>query len=333
MVVMSSNKRILNISSRIRNYSVEFTSEIPDADYYIIDKTVYSLYNYKFKHLKNILLLKANEYTKSWNFLHEIIDHLLRHRIKRNWHICVIGGGTIQDAASFVLSILKRGIQWSFVPTTLLAQSDSCIGSKTSINFKWYKNQIGTFYPPSKVHINTDYLATLSQNDIKSGIGEIIKIHMIEGQHISEMERDLQAKNWNNLIYRSLLFKKKYIEEDEFDLGRRRILNYGHTFGHAIETATKFKIPHGIAIAEGIKIINKISNDVGYLTNEDLKAMNGLINKYVNPNIEIEKKNLADILEKDKKSGKNLKAVFTRGFGKMFIREIKFENLERLNYV
>ena len=331
MVDMLFNKA-LYIKSRIHNYSVEFKDTIPNAKAFIIDKNVYDIYEKQFKDLKNIILLEASEKVKSWNNIKNIINKFISLNVSRNDTICVIGGGTIQDISSFVSSIYKRGINWIFIPTTLLAMADSCIGSKTSINYKGYKNQLGTFYPPKKIYINTDYISSLSGDDILSGIGEIIKIHLIKGIHPKKIDILIEQRDWKKLIYNSLLYKKKYIEKDEFDLKDRRILNYGHTFGHAIETLTKFSIPHGKAVMYGILLANYISFKLGYLTFEDDFLMSSIILKRLYPpKLNINAKDLTKIIKRDKKvSGDNINLILTKGWGKMFVKSISLKSLENI---
>ena len=327
---MSSYKHLMRVSSKIQDYDVWLTKSVPIADYYIIDEKVYKLYNEQYHYPDNHLLLRANERTKSWSYLSRIIKHLIDQGIKRNDRICVIGGGTIQDVASFIASIYKRGIEWVYAPTTLLAQCDSCIGSKTSINYGRYKNQIGTFYPPRHVYINTDYIKTLKKRDIYSGIGEIIKIHLINGKFLHELEKDLEKKDWERIIFRSLLFKKRYIELDEYDWNERRILNYGHTFGHAIESVTNYKVPHGQAVMLGMQIANYISWKEGLLSVADAERMNEIMMPYL-PRVnlyDIDSNMIREILLKDKKVSDNkLEMILTRGPGNMFRHKLNLDKV------
>jgi 3-dehydroquinate synthase len=156
------------------------------------------------------------------------------------------------------------------VPTTLLAQADSCIGSKSSINVGSFKNVVGTFTPPDVVWINPRVLRTLDPVDLRSGIGEMLKVHAVAGPS----SFDEIAKQYGQLasdeavllafIERSLRLKQRLIEIDEFDEGPRRVMNYGHSFGHAIESATSFAIPHGIAISIGMDMANFVAARLGF---------------------------------------------------------------------
>ena len=182
----------LNIKSKIKDYSVRFVedfSEVPGKDsiresFFIIDQNVYNLYREKFRGIvqqDNHLIVEATEVHKSYDYIKVVIRALLDKNIKRNMTLVAVGGGIIQDITGFIASILFRGIEWAFYPTTLLAQSDSCIGSKTSVNVDDFKNQLGTFYPPQFVILDVNFLKTLGLADMKSGLGEIIKVHFLDG--------------------------------------------------------------------------------------------------------------------------------------------------------
>ena len=184
--------------------------------------------------------------------------------------LIAIGGGIIQDITCFLAATLLRGIDWKFYPTTLLAQADSCIGSKSSINAGTAKNILGTFTPPREVFVSTRVLNTLDEKDVRSGVGEMLKVHAIDGvasfDRIAGDYEDLFVSPNVMMMYirRSLEIKKGYIETDEFDRGSRNIFNYGHSFGHAIEAATDFAIPHGIGVTIGMDMANFVSGEIGF---------------------------------------------------------------------
>ena len=153
----------------------------------------------------------------------------------------------------------------AFLSDTLLAQADSCIGSKSSINCGHAKNILGTFTPPERVVVDARFLDTLDERDLRSGVGEMLKAHAIEGpaafDEIAAAYADLfrNAATLQHFVRRALEIKKGYVEEDEFDRGPRNVFNYGHTFGHAIEAATDFAVPHGIAVTLGMDMANFIA--------------------------------------------------------------------------
>lgn len=207
------------------------------------------------------LSVRSSETLKSLEQTPRVIEALLRMDIRKNSVLLVIGGGVVQDLGCFIASILFRGIRWNFVPTTLLAQADSCIGGKSSINLAQQKNPIGTFHSPSEVLVCPAFLQTLPDNQYRSGVGEIIKLLWIRDPMEFSRAMNLELSSATprkkpsqilSLIYRTLQTKKEYIERDEFDTGPRKILNFGHTFGHAFESVTRYAIPHGVAVTLGM---------------------------------------------------------------------------------
>lgn len=215
------------------------------------------------------LRIEATERNKSLERFPAYVDHLVRHQVRRDHCLIAVGGGIIQDIACFLASTFLRGIAWKFVPTTLLAQADSCIGSKSSINSGGAKNILGTFNPPRSVFISGRFLDTLDERDVRSGLGEMLKAHAIDGPAAFDAiaaayDRIVRDRaTMLSFLRRSLEIKKRYIEEDEFDRGPRNVFNYGHTFGHAIEAASNFTIPHGIAVTIGMDMANRAAVHFG----------------------------------------------------------------------
>jgi len=204
------------------------------------------------------ITLKAEEEMKSLDEISGFITQLRRYGANRDNHLLAIGGGVIQDIAGFVASIYMRGIPWTYVPTTLLAMTDSCIGGKSSINVGPYKNLVGTFHPPSKVLLDPTLASTLSVEQRVSGLIEACKICYCRGAESFREYLDLQPassmppERIEQVVQLSLASKKWFIEVDEFDRAERLLLNFGHTFGHAIEGASHFRISHGVAVGVGV---------------------------------------------------------------------------------
>jgi len=282
----------LTIESNIRNYDVIFENNFDFIkDFHalnnaiiIIDKNVYSLYEEHFQNIKedDLFLFDAIEENKTFDYVKEIYDFLLSKSVKRNLTIISIGGGITQDITGFVASTLYRGVNWIFVPTTFLAITDSCIGSKTSLNYDKYKNLMGTFYPPSKIHINSDFLKTLKELDFFSGIGETIKFQLMKEEYpkdFKEIEKIITNVVQNedarlDIIHDNMEIKLGYMKGDEFDLGRRNLLNYGHCFGHALETSSNYYVPHGIAVNIGMIFANILSVSRHLTTQRDADMIN-----------------------------------------------------------
>jgi len=280
---------------------------------YIVDQNIARIYDNRLENIINsqkVLFLEATEENKSLAQFPSYVDSLVGLNIRRGQKLVAIGGGIIQDITCFLAATLMRGLPWMFYPTTLLAQSDSCIGSKSSINSGEVKNILGTFTPPEQVVIDVDFLQTLEEKDIFSGIGEMIKVHAIDSpssfdliaQSYEKMHNDsLEMKKF---IHRSLLIKKRLIEIDEFDVGPRNVMNYGHSFGHAIESATNFAIPHGIAVTIGMDVANYVASKLGVSTNYHFERMHDLMykNSQTYRNVHIDVNSLIKALSKDKKN-------------------------------
>ncbi len=238
----------------------------------IIDRRVAELYRGQMNRLlshPSLLLIEATEEAKSLERFPAYVSHLVAKGVKRGHVLLAIGGGILQDITCFLAATLLRGLDWRFLPTTLLAQADSCIGSKSSINCADAKNILGTFTPPKRIDLSTRFLDTLDERDVRSGIGEMLKVHAIDGpaaflRIASDYEAMLKdRKVMLDYLRASLEIKKRYIELDEFDQGPRNIFNYGHSFGHAIEAATRFAVPHGIAVSLGMDMANHIAAGLG----------------------------------------------------------------------
>lgn len=259
---------------------------LPKNAHFIIDAKVATLYKHELAHVlasSSTLLIHATEDNKSLDRFPVYVESLLKNGIRRGHTLIAIGGGIIQDITCFLASTLFRGLPWGFYPTTLLAQADSCIGSKSSVNVGKIKNILGTFTPPEQIFIDTNFLKTLDPRDIHSGIGEMLKVHAIDGpESFDQISADYQKMLDNQdimqkYILQSLRIKKKLIEIDEFDQGLRNVMNYGHSFGHAIESATCFCIPHGIAVTIGMDMANYIAMSLGILDKQHYQRMHPVL--------------------------------------------------------
>lgn len=229
--------------------------------------------------------IEAIERNKTLNTVAQLAEELRSSGCDRQGSIIAIGGGIIQDIVSFTASSYMRGIPWEYYPTTLLGMADSCIGGKSSLNVGSYKNILGNFYPPRTVYIDPIFCQTLSDNQRIEGLCEAIKICYASGD--SALRKFLEITTFSNymidthslseIIKLSVSTKKVFIEEDEFDKGNRLLLNFGHTFGHAIESASSFKISHGIAVGIGMLISIAFSKQIS-LYKKPAKRVNDLSN-------------------------------------------------------
>lgn len=275
-----------------------------------------------------LIVIEATEPAKSYSALEPIIEALIQAGIKRNSTLVVVGGGVLQDIGCFIASVLFRGIAWSLVPSTLLAQCDSCIGSKSSINIGRFKNQLGTFHAPKHVYLVFDLLRTLPPDEIRSGMGEIIKLHLVAGEpelarlrgHLAQYAAT--GNGLEQLVWDALRIKKEFIEQDEFDTGKRNLLNYGHTFGHAYESATQYGIPHGIAVALGISTASFFSEHLALAPPGTADAIDELLRPWYQPYdrvlLEADPQTVFAAMKLDKKNtGSSVNCILTRGPGLM----------------
>lgn len=204
------------------------------------------------------LPVEADEGSKSLDAMPRIITALRDARATRGTRLLAVGGGTVQDVAGFTASIYMRGISWLYVPTTLLGMADSCIGGKSSINVGPYKNIVGTFYPPVSIVVDPALIETLPATERIAGLCEAAKICFargpgsIDAYFAENPSIDMSTGGFARIVALSLRAKKWFIEIDEFDRAERLLLNFGHTFGHALEGASHFRIGHGVAVGLGM---------------------------------------------------------------------------------
>ncbi len=325
----------MDIKSLYGDYQVHFCSGIDygniihDGDIAVTDRKVYELYEDElgdFLTKENAIVIDASEEQKSYAGIIPVMEEIIRRGFHKNSRLIAIGGGITQDVTAFTASILYRGVKWEFIPTTLLAQCDSCIGSKTSINFASYKNQVGGFYPARNVYIAPHFLKTLHEEEMKSGLGEMLHYYVAGGEEDFNFFAENCMKAMHDfrillrLIRRSLEIKKIYIEIDECDRKERQIFNYGHTFGHALESVTNYGVPHGIAVSYGMDIANKLSVEKGMLDRQVRSRIRDIVknfwSSYYVKNINIDAYIRA--LSKDKKNeGDRLGAILCSGYGKL----------------
>ena len=202
--------------------------------------------------------INSSETAKSLENMAEIIVALRNLQADRTTDIVAIGGGVVQDVATFVSSVYMRGLSWSYVPTTLLGMVDSCLGGKSSINVGQYKNLVGNFYPPGSIFVDLEFIKSLNAEQRSAGLCEAVKICFAHAGPAFDKFCQLNPlvsssiDKYESIISLCLRTKQWFIEVDEFDHKERLLLNFGHTFGHAIEGSSNFEIPHGIAVGIGM---------------------------------------------------------------------------------
>jgi len=298
----------------------------------LIDKSIHDIYLKTAPELAAIptFIVNAIEDVKEISTVLDIVDFLEKNRATKTSMLFVVGGGILQDLGAFSGSMYKRGLPWTFVPTTLLAQGDSCVGGKTALNHKRTKNLLALFSAPRRVIIDPGFLETLSRLDILSGAGEIFRLCVTGGQgfldvFIRELPGFLKGDKaaTNRMIATSLSAKKAIVEFDEFELDLRRSMNYGHSFGHALEALTDYKIPHGVGVAIGILVENQIATQRGLLPADQRDLLLGLGRQIIPEEsrkvlAETSLDGVIDLLRRDKKAeGTVLKLATLEYIGQM----------------
>jgi len=313
----------LTIESHPKSYDVhfeKFNNNFTEDQVVLVDANVQKLYN--INHSK-MIVIDAMETNKSIDTVLRVCEDLLVYGFDKGHTLIVIGGGIVQDIGAFTAKVYKRGINWVFVPTTLLSQCDSCIGGKTALNHLNYKNQLALFSAPNKVIIDTEFLNTLQPQDITSGYGEIVKLFLTGGSWYVDQFDEFTREE---AIFHALSIKKAVVECDEFEDNERKSLNYGHSFGHVIESMTDYAIPHGTAVMLGIDIINKI-----YSSSDEVTR---LVNKFTSIDLikDIDVNKLVTKLKTDKKVSNgviSLVVVLTPGVT-VFVNQTIDETLENI---
>lgn len=263
VLIMQKSFNVISASGEYKctigqNLLVEFLNTKPEA-ILIIDT---NLLEYIGNVANKTIIIEATEQNKDLMQIPSIITKLKELGTTRQTELIGIGGGIIQDLTCFTASIYMRGIEWFYFPTTALGMMDSCIGGKSSINVSGVKNLVGNFYPPKEIFIDSQFAKSLDKFAVISGIMEAIKICYTTSSNSTAFNEVCNlAKTYietndistiSSISAISLMEKKWFIENDEFDQKERQLLNFGHTFGHAIESITNYHIPHGIAVGIGM---------------------------------------------------------------------------------
>ena len=264
------------------------------------------------------------EGAKSMEVYQQILRRMLKERFSRKDLIVALGGGVIGDLSGFVAATYMRGIEFINIPTTTLSQIDSSIGGKVAINLDGIKNCVGAFWQPKMVLIDPDVLATLPQRHINNGLAEALKAGLIRDESLFELfETDDPMEHIEKILYKSLMMKKKVVEIDEREIGVRRILNFGHTIGHGIESYYHLHdVYHGEAAALGMMKMIK-----------DETIRERLHPIYQRPNlkedIDYDRQQVYDFITKDKKiDGGTLTIVLLRKIGEAYLKDIPTEKIK-----
>ena len=295
----------------------------------------------------HLFLIEPGEPSKNWNVLKKVLDWLTELNFDRTDYVIAFGGGVVGDLVSLAASLFRRGINLIQVPTTLLSQVDSSVGGKTAVNNGPAKNSIGTFYHPKVVFCDTSFLSTLPERAFLAGYAEVLKMALVFDKDfykfLIENQKLISSRDEATLLHiidKSLELKSKVVEIDETEQGDRALLNFGHTFGHALETYFSYseKLLHGEAVSLGIVLAARFSNQEGYLSECKLENIDDHLHSMKLPtgttqihNGKLDILKLLTFMKQDKKVvGDNINLILLKDIGNGFIeRNVSFQKLEK----
>jgi len=300
----------------------------------ITDENVYDSHSKKFKGWNTIVLKPGEEY-KIQSTVDSVVEQLIDFAADRKTTLIGIGGGVITDLTGYVASVYMRGIPFGFVPTSLLGMVDASIGGKNGIDVGVYKNMVGVIRQPSFILHDMSFLSTLPQKEWENGFAEIIKHACIKD---AAMFRQLEANSFKtyqgkkkliaDLVRHNAIIKTKVVQQDEFERGDRRLLNYGHTLGHALEN--QYELMHGQAVAIGMAYASVISENVtGF---KEANRVTRLLLQYDLPTfVEFDKQKVFKVMKMDKKrEKKELNYILLEKIGKGIVKPIPINKLEEI---
>jgi 3-dehydroquinate synthase len=316
---------------------VNLPQYLPDVKTVIItNEDVARHYQHEFPSTE-IIIIGAGEGFKTLDTAARIYDKLISMEADRSVFLIGIGGGIICDLTGFIASTYLRGVRFGYVPTSLLAQVDASVGGKTGVNFSGYKNMVGVFNQPEFVICDPHTLMSLPAEEHANGFAEIVKHAAIaDAGYFDYLEKqtengiELSLDVLEEIIYDSVSIKASIVNRDETEKGERRKLNFGHTFGHAVEKTTG--IPHGQAVSIGMVVAAKLSEALGMIQQKDVDRITALLSRFNLPTkMEGSKEMVFDALAKDKKrEGDHIHFVLLSAIGKAVIEQISLAELERV---
>lgn len=270
-----------------------------------------------------VYVIEQGEKSKNFSNYEKILDYMIENSFLRTDCVIAVGGGVVGDLAGFVSSTYMRGITFYNIPTTLLSQVDSSIGGKTAIDKKGIKNIIGAFYPPKKVIIDSNVLETLDKRQFYSGLVEALKMGLTSDVDLYQLIKNSSDiyNDIDKVIEKALLVKKSVVERDPEEKGIRKILNFGHTVGHAIESSEKFNLLHGECVGIGML----------YMLNKNLKEeVKNILEKYNLPtSCNITKDELFKYISLDKKRNSEfINIILVNEIGRYEIKNIKLDDIK-----
>lgn len=288
-----------------------------------LEKAGYTVCNYVFPN---------GEKSKNLGTYAEILGFLAENKLTRTDIIVALGGGVCGDMAGFCAATYLRGIDFIQIPTTVLSAVDSSVGGKTAVDLPSGKNLVGAFHQPALVICDTDTFSTLDTRQKSCGLAEIIKYGVICDRELFEILESEENTDFTKLVARCVEIKRDIVERDEFDKGDRKLLNLGHTLGHAVETHSNFSLTHGEAVAIGMMMISKISEKCRYAKEKVSEKLGRVLEKHGLPvDYAITQKELYDLASGDKKAeGKSITPVIPETIGRCVLQKMPMEQFDKL---
>lgn len=275
-------------------------------------------------------VLKHGEKSKNLKNYFKLINFLAENELTRTDAVLALGGGVIGDISGFASATYLRGISYIGVPTTLLSATDSSVGGKTAVDIKKGKNLVGAFHQPKLVIIDSAVIKNLDEDVFLCGMGEVAKYALLD----KKVYEVISEENYSltDLIYACVDYKRKVVVNDEFEKGERKLLNLGHTPAHAIEKLSNYKIPHGIAVGYGLKIMAEASLKKGYLKKGEYEKIISLLTVVLGESVSPYKtKDMISIMRSDKKrDGNDISLIFVKGIGDACIEKLPIKELENI---
>ncbi len=319
---------------------INLKNYLPEGQKLIVtDKNVYRLYQKQFPKNIPVVIIGLGEKAKTLVTLEKIYEACIKYELDRSSFIIGIGGGIVCDITGFAAATYMRGLGFGFVSTTLLSQVDASVGGKNGVNLKGYKNMIGVFSQPRFVICDFEMLATLPEDEYIAAYAEIIKHAAIKNiEMFKYLEENCEKALCHNIdvirkmVYDSLVIKSTVVNMDEKETGMRKMLNFGHTVGHAIEKTTG--MIHGNAVSIGMVAAARLSVDKGTLSSSDAKRLESLILKFGLPlSAKLDKNKIIDAMRKDKKRERDtISFVLLKGLGDVVFEKVPIDNLKKIVY-
>ncbi|MBP3729222.1 MAG: 3-dehydroquinate synthase [Lachnospiraceae bacterium] len=312
-------------------------SSQPGKLFFVSDQTVYSLYGGRLEEAlkaggfapSGFFAFPSGEASKSLVVYQQLLEAMVRAQLSRKDLVIALGGGVTGDLTGFAAATYLRGLPWVQIPTTLLAMVDSSVGGKTGLNLPEGKNLLGAFHQPSLVLCDPALLASLPPEELKNGMGELIKTAFLHEPLWELLEAWEGALPSGELIARAIEVKAALVAADEADFGTRRLLNLGHSIGHAIEGVSSYQIPHGQAVAMGMRSITRAAVRQGLCESSALTRLEALLTRHhLNSENPFGAEELLPFMKHDKKAGGSwLTLVIPRRIGQCELRKLSWEEL------